>query len=147
MGRNESAISEMAKLNAKLNEQYPEPIAGLTNLNEEFPDPLNVSLPADYTTAKWQFEYIRKQIEEFERSLDNEHEVALQLTNFGHTVVLNVTEISYQNPCLIYYYGFINGKRSQLIQHISQISFLLTSVDKEEPQSPRRPIGFFYPEE
>lgn len=37
--------------------------------------------------------------------------------------------------------GYVNGRMSTLIQHVSQLNFLLTSVPKE-PDKPKRKIGF-----
>lgn len=129
------------------NKNFDEYIANTERLHnlvsEQFAD---VDLPedysTDYTTAEWQYKCIREEVKEFENNLDNDHEVALQLTNFGKSILLNVTNIGYQNPCLIYYYGTVNGKYCQLIQHVSQINFLLMSVEKEHPQKPPRRIGF-----
>lgn len=106
-------------------------------------------LPKDYESAEWQYEKICEQIKDFQDSLDDEHEVALLLTNFGQSIILNVTNLGYQNPCLIYYYGYSNGNRCQLIQHISQINFLLMSVPKPDPNKPARRvvIGFHDREE
>ena len=50
--------------------------------------------------------------------------------------------IGYQNPDILYFYGYVNGKTSQLIQHISQLNFLITSVEKEDKSKPPRRIGF-----
>ena len=106
-------------------------------------------LDAVYTAsmADEQYKHIMEQIKEFEKTLDNEHEVALLLTNFGQSVQLNVTNISYQNPYLIYYYGTVDGNECQLIQHVSQINFLLKAVDKETLSRPARRIGFAVVEE
>ena len=83
-----------------------------------------------------------REIQDFEEDLDDNHEVALKLCHFGQNILLNVTEISYHNPSLIFFYGTVNGKESQLIQHVNQISFLLTSVEKIDPNAPPRRIGF-----
>ena len=109
----------------------------------DLPD-FNAILPREYNEADWQYEKICEQIKEFQDSLDSDHEIALQLTNFGQSIILNVTDIGYQNSCLIYYYGYANGKYCQLIQHISQINFLLMSVPKPDPAKPARRvlIGF-----
>lgn len=40
--------------------------------------------------------------------------------------------------------GYVNGKFSTLIQHVSQLNFLLTSIEKE-PDRPKRTIGFVAP--
>ncbi len=94
------------------------------------------------TLASNQYEIISEQIKEFQDNLDNEHEIALLLTNFGQAITMSVTEIDFCNPSLICYYGFVNGKECKLIQHISQISFLLMAVKKEDPEKPPRRIGF-----
>ena len=52
-----------------------------------------------------------------------------------------VTNIGYQNPDLLCFYGFINGKKSQLIQHTSQLNFLIMSVEREDKTKPARRIG------
>jgi len=107
----------------------------------------NISLPSvmeprDYTMADWQYEILCEQIKEFQDSLDCEHELALMLTNFGQAITLVVTNIEYQNPSLIYYYGYVNDQYCQLIQHVSQISFLMMAMPKPDPNVPARRIGF-----
>lgn len=97
----------------------------------------------DYRMADYQYEVIMRSIKDFEDNLDNEHEVALRLTSFGQSILLHVTDIGYSNPCLIHYYGYVNNKYSELIQHVSQINFLLTSVPKDEPNRKTRRIGFY----
>lgn len=101
----------------------------------------------DYDLADWKYEKIMKQIHEFEETLDTEHEIALQLASFGSSITMIVTDISFQNPDLLYFYGFINGKDAQLIQHMSQLNFLLTSVEREDKSKPARRIGFVCPDD
>lgn len=96
----------------------------------------------DYDLADWKYEKIMEQIRDFEDTLDAEHEVALKLASFGSSVTMIITEISYQNPDLLYFYGFVNGTDAQLIQHMSQLNFLLTSVEREDKSKPARRIGF-----
>lgn len=100
------------------------------------------ALTINYDMAEWPYEKIREQIKEFQDELDDDHEVALMLTNFGQSIILNVTDIGFQNPNLIYYYGEVNGNYCQLIQHVSQISFLLMAVRRSDPNKPARRIGF-----
>lgn len=101
--------------------------------------------PRNYNLSDWKYEVISKQIEEFQNNLDEEHEIALQLASFGTSILMQVTSISYQNPDLFYFYGFVNGKYSQLIQHSSQLNFLLTSIEREDKSKPARRIGFELP--
>lgn len=58
---------------------------------------------------------------------------------------MSVTDIGYQNPDILYFYGFVDGKEAQLIQHISQLNFLITSIEKEDKEKPARRIGFALP--
>lgn len=87
------------------------------------------------------FEFLKEYIEDFQSKLDSEHEVGLLLTNFGQSVLLTVTHISYEPPVLMIFKGYMNGKEATLIQHVNQLNFLLTSVEKE-PDRPKRKVGF-----
>lgn len=97
----------------------------------------------DYSNADWKYEKILEQIADFESNLDNDHEIALNLASFGTTTTMIVTEISFQNPDMLYFYGFVKGKKSQLIQHVSQLNFLITSVERANKNEPPRRIGFY----
>ena len=92
--------------------------------------------------ADYQYEVIIKSIKNFESALDDEHEVAVRLASFGQSVMMQVTEIGYSNPALIHFYGYVNGSKSELIQHVSQLNFLLMAAPKTEPGLPPRRIGF-----
>jgi hypothetical protein len=111
----------------------------LPNIDVQLP---RVQLPRDFQSAEYQYEVIMERIQEFEANLDCEHEIAIKLAYFGETTLLNVTEIGYSNPCLLIFYGFVNGHKATLIQHVSNLSFLLLSVPKSDPDSPARRIGF-----
>lgn len=102
-------------------------------------------LPIAYSYSDTQFEILREYIEEYESTLDTEHEVGLLLTNFGQSTLMQVCEISYEESVLLIFKGYVNGKYSTLIQHVSQLNFLITSVEKE-PNRPKRKIGFIYPD-
>lgn len=93
------------------------------------------------TDSGTQFEILKQYIEEFQNSLDSEHEVGMLLTNFGQNILLKVTYISFEPPVLMIFKGYMNNKESTLVQHVNQLNFLLTSVDKE-PDRPKRRIGF-----
>lgn len=98
------------------------------------------------TDSETQFEILKRYIEDFQNSLDSEHEVGMLLTNFGQNVLLKVTYISYESPVLMIFKGYVNDKEATLVQHVNQLNFLLTSVDKE-PDRPKRKIGFLIQEE
>jgi hypothetical protein len=82
-------------------------------------------------------------INDFDESLDNEHEVGVKLVSFGQTVVFRVEDVGYHNPSLIVFHGRMDdGNPVTLVQHVSQISFLLTSLKRPNPQEPKVPFGF-----
>lgn len=82
-------------------------------------------------------------INDFHKKLDDEHEVGAQLVNFGNQVTFHIQDIGYWNPSLISFQGKTDdGEPIELIQHISQISILLTKMKRLEPEKPKRPIGF-----
>jgi hypothetical protein len=103
-------------------------------------------LPMHHMWSDTQFEIIKQQIQQYEETLDEEHEVGVMLTNFGQSIVMQVTEISYEESVVLIFKGYVNGVMSTLIQHINQLSFLLTSVEKE-PEREKRKIGFAGPDE
>ena len=96
----------------------------------------------DYTYADWKYEKIKEQIEDFQAGLSDDVDVCVALASFGTNMVMQVTSIGYQNPDLLYFYGVINGCETQLIQHVSQLSFILMALPKEEPTLPPKRIGF-----
>ena len=76
---------------------------------------------------------------EFERSLEEDEEVAFRLVSFGESIIVYVEDIGYYNPSLISFVGFAaTGEKVNLIQHISQLSFLLIATKTTNP----RRIGF-----
>lgn len=91
------------------------------------------------------FERIASKIRKFEAELDEEHQVGIMLANFGQTTTLFIDTISYINPSLIIFGGFDEtGNPIELIQHVSQISFLLVKLPRQDCNKPKRRIGFLY---
>ena len=92
--------------------------------------------------ADQKYESICQQIKDFEDSLDADHELAISLASFGREMTMIVTDIGYQNPDLMYFWGTVNGRDSELIQHMNQLNFLITSVERADKSKPARRIGF-----
>lgn len=89
------------------------------------------------------YKQISKEVRSFENTLDSEYEVGMQLVSFGQSIHFHVENIDYKDPDLFIFYGFLdNGSPVKLIQHVSQLSFLLVKVKRLNPQEPKRPIGF-----
>lgn len=97
--------------------------------------------PVAYSYSDTQFEIIKRYILDFQKSLDNEHDVGVLLTNFGSTMLMQVTSVGFERSVLMVFRGYVDGREATLIQHVSQLNFLLTSVPKA-PDEPKRKIGF-----
>lgn len=116
----------------------------LSDINQ-MPSPTETAImpppPIAHSYSDTQFEIIKKYVLDFQASLDNEHDVGLLLTHFGQSMLMEVTEIGYEESVLMVFRGYVNGNKATLIQHISQLNFLLTSIPKA-PDKPKKAIGF-----
>jgi hypothetical protein len=75
--------------------------------------------------------------------LDQAHEVGVRLVNFGQTIVFSLERMGYSDPSLITFAGTMeDGQPVELVQHVSQISILLTKIARPDPSAPKRRIGF-----
>ena len=99
------------------------------------------TMPSAYSYSDTQFEIIKKYVLDFQNSLDSEHDIGILLTNFGNSMLMEVSHIGYEKSVLMVFKGHVNGVESTLIQHVSQLNFLLTTVPKQ-PDKPKRKIGF-----
>lgn len=96
---------------------------------------------AEVNPAQWTFERLVLQIRSFEEILDADHELALQFAAAGAPLIIGPDDISYWGPDMIIFTGRNpDGDRVRLIQHITQLSILLTAVPKR--QKTARRIGF-----
>lgn len=94
------------------------------------------------------YDRLTKMIEEFDGKLDQTEEVGVRLVSFGQAVTFSVEDLGYWNPSLIRFYGRLeDGTPVELIQHVSQISFLLMAIKRKNPDEPKRKIGFRREEE
>ena len=81
-------------------------------------------------------------IRNFEQQLDGAHEIAMGFAG-GEAGVLRIEGLGYFDPDIVTFYGRDeNGAKTQLIQHVAQVSVILRAVRKEEPDAPARRIGF-----
>lgn len=80
------------------------------------------------------------QIRAFEADLDPQHEIAMGFAG-GDAGTLRIAGLGFQEPGLLTFYGFDEeGRKTQLVQHVSQLSVILRAVPRKE-DTPRR-IGF-----
>lgn len=100
-----------------------------------------VDVARNYNAADYSYEIILAHIEAFEDELDDEHEVAVKLASFGQSVTLSVTNIGYSNPSTLVFDGYVGNQKATLIQHMSQLNFLLVAVPKRDPEKPPHRLG------
>lgn len=111
-----------------------EPLITESSLFETF---VNPHLASEFTRR------LVKLVNEFNDNLDQEHEVGLKLVAYGQIEMIYVSSIGYWNPSLIIFGGYReDGTPVQLVQHVSQISFLMVKAKRLDPSKPKRPIGF-----
>ncbi len=88
---------------------------------------------------------LEAEIRLFESQLDVEHDVGIRLVNFGSEVTFHVTDIGSVEPDLIIFSGKTQaGAPVRLIQQRNQIDFLLTTLERSDPDQPKRPVGFHH---
>jgi len=97
---------------------------------------------APKSAARWAYERLILYIQNFEKQLDNEHEVAMGFAG-DSTGVIKIEGMGYFDPDIITFYGSDpTGAKTQLIQHVSQLSVKLRALPKQvETAEPER-IGF-----
>lgn len=92
--------------------------------------------------AQWAYERVVLYLKNFEEQLDNEHEVAMGFTG-GDAGVLRIEGMGYFDPDIITFYGTDPaGGRTQLVQHVSQLSVMLRALPKEVKGAAPNRIGF-----
>lgn len=87
--------------------------------------------------AQWAYERLILYIQNFEKALDNEHEIAMGFTG-SDAGVLRIEGMGYFDPDIVTFFGSDgSGAKTQLVQHVSQLNVLLRSLPKpvntEEP--------------
>lgn len=108
---------------------------------EELPKALKEST-AKKSPAQWAYERIILYIQNFEKQLDNEHEVGMGLAG-GGTGVIKIEGLGYYDPDIVTYYGVNDaGAKMQLIQHVSQLNVMLMASPKHIDQAEPNRIGF-----
>lgn len=96
--------------------------------------------------AAWAYQRLVAYIRNFEAQLNPKQEVAMGFAG-GDSGVLRIEGIGFSDPDILTFYGRDDdGTRTQLVQHVSQLSVILRAVPVESPDIPARRIGFRLPE-
>ena len=92
--------------------------------------------------AEWAHDRLVMYIRNFESQLDAEQEIAMGFAS-DESGVLRIEGLGFFDPDIITFYGRDDdGAKTQLIQHVTQLSVTLRAVPKEaRAEAPRR-IGF-----
>ena len=98
--------------------------------------------PAQYLMASSKYLVLKQEIEAFQANLSDDVDVVLALTSFGNDALMQVVKIGFRDPDILYFWGYINGNQAELIQHVSQLNFILMTAQKANPDDAPRRIGF-----
>ena len=108
----------------------------------EVPDEVTQTPLDQKSPAEWAYERLILYIQNFEEQLDGEHEIAMGFAG-GEAGVIRIEGMGFFDPDIVTFYGSDgDGVKTQLIQHVSQLSVVLRALPKEiESEEPNR-IGF-----
>ena len=121
---------------------HADPAAGKTPEQEPLPEGVQKKPVEQKSPAEWAYERLILYIKGFEKTLDNEHEVAMGLTDTG-AGVLKIEGLGYFDPDIVTFYGIDgSGARVQLVQHVSQLNVVLRAARKPDTAAAPRRIGF-----
>ncbi|WP_322866579.1 DUF6173 family protein [Aquicoccus sp. G2-2] len=108
----------------------------------EIPEEVAKRPVEEKSPAEWAYERLILYIHNFEETLDNEHEVAMGFTG-SEAGVIRIEGMGFFDPDIVTFYGSDGaGTKTQLIQHVTQLSVVLRALPKEvDSEKPNR-IGF-----
>lgn len=97
--------------------------------------------PAQMNDAERIYRQLVASIFDFEKNLDDDHEIGAQLASYGSAVNFYIQDVGYCDPHIITFSGRNeNGEKLQLIQHVSQLDILFIEMKKNAEEPVR--IGF-----
>lgn len=116
---------------------------GIDNAYKNRQIEINAAKIQQESTAEKIAMQLYEEIIEYQNNLPDSEDVAIMLVQFNQSTTILVENIGYIGYTLISFHGKDNnGNPLELIQHISQLNFLLTVVSKPVPEAPKRRIGF-----
>lgn len=124
---------------ARCHEVHADPDTPCTDVPEGLTDE---NVVAGKSPAQWAYERLILYIQNFEKTLDNEQEVAMGFAG-GGPGTLRIEGMGYFDPDIVTFFGSDpSGAKTQLIQHVSQLGVMLRALPKPpETVAPVR-IGF-----
>ncbi|MGR3455141.1 DUF6173 family protein [Pseudooceanicola sp.] len=92
--------------------------------------------------AEWAYERLILYIQNFEKLLDAEHEVAIGFTG-SDAGVMRIEGMGFFDPDIVTFYGTDPaGMRTQLVQHVTQLNVMLRALPKPKDAPAPQRIGF-----
>ena len=120
-------------------EVYADPDA---KANNEVPANVTATPVQKKSAAQWAYERLILYIQNFEETLDKDHEVAMGFAG-SNAGVLRIEGMGYFDPDIVTFYGSDEtGTKTQLVQHVSQLSVILRALPKQPEQVEAKRIGF-----
>lgn len=117
--------------------------AGIDSVNENRQKLINAAQIQAESTAEPIAKHLFQEILRFQQNLPDTEDVLMMLVQFNQSTTILVENIGYIGHTMISFHGKdTNNNPIELIQHISQLNFLLTACKKLEPELPKRKIGF-----
>lgn len=108
--------------------------------NQPLPEAVTRKAQEQKSSAEWAYERLMLYLQNFEKALDSEHEVAMGFAG-SEAGTLHIKGIGFFAPDIIAFYGLgQDGKSRQLIQHVSQLNVMLKAAPKIAEKPVR--IGF-----
>jgi len=118
-----------------------DPNTAPTPEQEPLPDSVTGKPIEDKSEAEWAYERIILYIQNFEKQLDAEHEVAMGFTG-STSGVMRIEGMGFFGPDILTFYGTDDmGIKTQMIQHVSQLSVTMRALPRL-PDRPAQRIGF-----
>ncbi|MEM7720466.1 MAG: DUF6173 family protein [Pseudomonadota bacterium] len=109
---------------------------------EDLPEAVAKKPLEQKSPAEWAYQRLILYIQNFEKMLDAEQEVAMGFTDTGGGF-LRIEGLGHFDPDIVTFYGTDQtGSKVQLVQHVSQLNVLLRAMPKENTAAEPRRIGF-----
>lgn len=121
---------------------HADPDAALTAEGKPLPESVSEVPLDEKSPAEWAYERLVIYIQNFEEQLDDEHEIAVGFVG-GDAGVLRIEGLGFFDPDIVTFYGTdSDGTKTQLIQHVTQLSVMLRAIPKEDTAIAAKRIGF-----
>lgn len=137
-----STSAEMAEAAALPRKHDNLAAQGGASTDEALPDAVTRKPVEKKSPAEWAYQRLILYIQNFEKTLDNEHEAAMGFVG-GDAGVLRIEGMGFFEPDIVTFYGSdATGAKMQLVQHVTQLNVALRAVPKDVEQDAPRRIGF-----